>query len=119
MSDNDQAKIYALVAEMHAHVVRVEAMKADNATRQFREEGMAYYAEEFFAIAEELSVVATALRKIMTNSLKKEELRRWYSDAIGYDPFKDDPTLTVEEVAKVKKEYLELSENDTGGVVCF
>jgi len=36
----------------------------------------------------------------------KEELRKWYIDTIGYDPFEDDPTITVEEVAKIKKEYL-------------
>jgi hypothetical protein len=44
----------------------------------------------------------------------KEELRKWYVETIGYDPFKDDPTITVEEVAKIKKEYLQ--EEREGGV---
>ena len=40
-------------------------------------------------------------------SVRKEELRTWYKETIGYDPFKDDPTTTVEEIAKIKAEYLE------------
>lgn len=62
-SVHDQAQMYALVAEMYTHVARVEAMKADNILRQVRGEGMGYYAEDFFAVAEELGAVAMKLRK--------------------------------------------------------
>lgn len=48
----------------------------------------------------------------MNSPETKETLRKWYLNTIGYDPFEDDPTLTVEEVARVKKEYLELGKDD-------
>ena len=39
-------------------------------------------------------------------SFLKEQLRTWYIETIGYDIFKDDPKITIEEVAKIKEEYL-------------
>ena len=37
--------------------------------------------------------------------LDKDMLRAAYVQTIGYDPFKDDPTITVEEVYDTLKQY--------------
>lgn len=44
----------------------------------------------------------------------KEELRKWYINTIGYDPFEDDPIITVEEVAKIKKKYIQEGKEEEG-----
>ena len=38
---------------------------------------------------------------------RKEFLRKWYIETIGYDPFVEDPKTTVEEIESIRKEYLE------------
>ena len=42
----------------------------------------------------------------------KHTLTQWYVETIGYDPFTDDPAITVEEVARLKAEYLALNQDD-------
>jgi hypothetical protein len=37
---------------------------------------------------------------------EKGDLAAWYVTTIGYDPFKDDPNTTIEEVRQTKAEYL-------------
>lgn len=37
---------------------------------------------------------------------EKAELAQWYLETIGYDPFIDDPEMTVEEIRQTKAEYL-------------
>lgn len=37
---------------------------------------------------------------------EKEELAKWYLETIGYDPFVDSPDITVEEVRRIKADYL-------------
>lgn len=37
---------------------------------------------------------------------EKAELAQWYLETIGYDPFLDDPEMTVEKVRQTKAEYL-------------
>lgn len=44
----------------------------------------------------------------------KAELAAEYLDKIGYDPFEDDPTMTVEEVAQLLAEYDELVQEHHG-----
>ena len=36
----------------------------------------------------------------------KAALTAWYLETIGYDPFQDDPEITVEDVRRTKAEYL-------------
>ena len=42
----------------------------------------------------------------MTHDEEKAALAKWYLETIGYDPFLDDPTTTVEAIRAVKAEYL-------------
>ena len=38
---------------------------------------------------------------------RKEFLRIWYINNIGYDPFAEDSTVTVEEIEIIRAEYIE------------
>ena len=40
-------------------------------------------------------------------TLSKESVKEIYVATIGYDPFEDDPTNTLEDVVKVLQEYME------------
>lgn len=89
------------------------------------------YAEAYYAFQIEKEAVIVGLHRIgefdefvkkhpeageTLESVKKEEIRAWYKKNIGYDPFKDDPSVTVEEIAKIKEEYQEeggIDENQT------
>lgn len=37
---------------------------------------------------------------------ERAALAHWYLETIGYDPFLDDPSQTVEQIRQVKREYL-------------
>lgn len=36
---------------------------------------------------------------------RKNDLRIYYEERVGYDPFEDDPTITVEQVRQLLAEY--------------
>lgn len=52
------------------------------------------------------AIVAAAAEDQIWRAPQKAELAKWYDATIGYDPFADDPTITISEVEKTKAEYL-------------
>lgn len=44
------------------------------------------------------------------NETQRERLRKAYAALIGYDPFKDDPTISERLVAETLSQYLALPE---------
>ena len=54
--------------------------------------------------ATEAKAIEAAKRK--ARRLEKADLAAWYVQTIGYDPFQDDPGITVEQVRQIKSNYL-------------
>ena len=47
----------------------------------------------------------TQRRETMNLEQQKQQLAAEYVDMIGYDPFEDDPAITVDEVRDTLREY--------------
>lgn len=45
------------------------------------------------------------MKTLNTESMTQEQAREWYINSIGYDPFADDPNITLDEVKSVISEY--------------
>ena len=41
------------------------------------------------------------MTKEQIERMSQEELGRWYEKEVGYNPFVDDPTISVEEVHRI------------------
>jgi len=50
--------------------------------------------------------------KMRAREREQLALAAWYLTTIGYDPFKDDPNITVEDVRRIKADYLALDETE-------